>query len=142
MFKDKYPEKRIVYPTNYKQILQPLYPEIDFISHEEYSAGLGLVSLLKKTKVYVNVDVRVTPNRTVLESFYCKTPYISCTSSVTSKYYPDFTYDSMNMEHILNQYDKLINSDREGIIKKSEVLAEPDYFENAIVRIMDRLYPE
>lgn len=141
MLKEKYPDKRIVYPTNRKNILQPLYPEIEF-QDAITTNNRGLIPWLSKSKVYINPDARPGPGRAIIESFYSRTPYISSTMCYASKYYPDFTYNHMNIEKIVNQYDKLLNSNREEILKKSEQLAEEDYFDNAIQRIMNTLYSD
>jgi hypothetical protein len=47
----------------------------------------------------------------------------------------------MNFENIIDQYDKLLNSNQTEIIQKAEQLAEEDYFDKAIIRIMGRLFP-
>ena len=142
ILKEKYPDKRIVYPTLRKDILQPLYPEIEFTDAKLLPHNQGLVPLLSRSKIYINPDPRPGPGRAVVESFYCRTPYISSTMCYASKYYPDFTYDNMNFETITNQYDKLLNSNRDEVINKSEQLAEEDYFDKAIGRLMIKLYGE
>ncbi len=140
LLKEKYPNKRIVYPTAKKSILQPKYPQIEFQEAKDIN-GQGLVPWLQKSKHYISVDARPGTNRALIESFYSRTPYISSTMCYTSKYYSDFTYDGLvNFETIINQYERLLNSDREDIIRKSEKLAEEDYFDKAIVRVMERLY--
>lgn len=141
MLKEKYPDKRIVYPTAKKDILQPLYPQIEFQEVRGVANNQGLVPWLKKSKVYINPDPRPGPGRAVIEAFYSRTPYICSTMCYASKYNFDFTYDFMNFETIINQYDKLINSDRNEVISKMEQLAEEDYFDKAIRRLMERLYP-
>jgi hypothetical protein len=141
MLKERYPEKRIVYPTAKKDLLQPLYPEIEFQEVKGIANNQGLVPWLQKSKIYINPDARPGPGRAVIESFYCRTPYICSSMCYASKYYSDFTYDHINFETIVSQYDKLLNSDRNEVIKKSEQLAEEDYFDKAILRLMERLYP-
>ena len=140
MLKEKYPDKRIVYPTQYKSILQPVYPQIEFINASDISFTDGLVPLLKRAKYYINPELRPNAGRAMVESFYCRTPYVCSSLSFPSRYYPDFTYDYMSLEHIVNQYERMLNSDREEIIRKSEKLAEEDYFDKAIIRVMERLY--
>lgn len=140
LLKERYPDKKIVYPTKYKQVLQSRYPTIEFIDADLYMYNTGLVPLLQRSNIYINPELRPNPGRAMIEAFYCRVPYICSSMSYPSKYIPDFTYDNMNLEHIVNQYDKMLHSDRDEIIKKAEQLVEEDYFENAIVRIMDRLY--
>lgn len=142
MLKEKYPDKRIVYPTAKKHILQSRYPQIEFQEAVDIQ-GQGLVPWLQKSKHYISVDVRPGTNRALIESLYSRTPYISSTMCYASKYYQDFTYDGLvNFETIMIQYENILQSDRNEIIQKSEQLAEEDYFDNAIKRIMSRLYPE
>jgi hypothetical protein len=141
MLKEKYPDKKISYPTLRHEVLQHKYPEIDFIDARTLIPDLGLVPLLQRAKIYIHPDPRPGPGRAILESFYCRTPYVSSDMFYHSKYYPDFTYNYMNMEHIIDRYEKISNANREEIIKKSETLAEEDYFENAIARIVAKLYP-
>ena len=43
-------------------------------------------------------------------------------------------------ENIVNLFDKLLNSNREEIIKKAENLIEDDYIDNLMPRVMQRLY--
>jgi hypothetical protein len=140
MLKEKYPDKRVVYPTQYKSILQPIYPQIEFINASDISFTDGLVPLLKRAKYYINPELRPNAGRAMVESYYCRTPYVCSSLSFPSRYYPDFTYDCMSLEHIVNQYERMLNSDREEIIRKSEQLAEEDYFDKAIIRVMERLY--
>lgn len=140
MLKEKYPDKRIVYPTQYVNILQPRYPSIEFVHVNSVTPGSGLVDLLRRSKHYINPELRPTAGRAMVESFYCRTPYVCSSMSFASKYFPDFTYDNMNLEHIVNQYDKMLNSNRGEIIQKAEQLAEEDYFGNLMIRVMDRLY--
>jgi hypothetical protein len=141
MLKDKYPDKKIAYPTKYKQLLQSKYPTIDFIDADNYMYDKGLVPLLQRSKVYINPELRPNPGRAMIEAFYCRVPYICSSMSYPSKYILDFTYDYMNFEVILNQYERILNSNQTEIIQKAEQLAEEDYFDKAIVRIMSRLYP-
>jgi hypothetical protein len=142
MLKEKYPEKRIVYPSTWKDIMQPVYPEIEFIDTAPYMYDKGLVPLLQRSKVYINPENRPNPGRAMVEAFYCRTPYVCSRHSYAAKYYPDFTYDYFDLIHMVEQYEKILESDRDSIIKKSEQLAENDYFENKIQEIMNRLYPE
>jgi len=142
ILKEKYPDKKISYPTRHKWLLQPRYPQIDFIEAEDYMYNTGLVPLLQRSKVYINPELRPNPGRAMIEAFYCRVPYICSSMSYPAKYIPDFTYDNMNFDTIINQYEMLINSDLTKIMRTAEELAEEDYFDNAIQRIMDRLYPE
>jgi hypothetical protein len=142
MLKEKYPEKRIVYPTMYHELLTPLYPQIEFLVPDEYMYKQGMVPLLQRTKIYINPENRPNPGRAMVEAFYCRTPYVCSRHSYAAKYYPDFTYDYFDLIHMVEQYEKILESDRDSIIKKSEQLAENDYFENKIQEIMNRLYPE
>jgi hypothetical protein len=142
MLKQKYPNKKISYPTKYKQLLQSKYPLIDFIDADSYMYNQGLVPLLQRSKVYINPELRPNPGRAMIESFYCRVPYICSGMSYPSKYIPDFTYHYMNFEDIINQYEKILNIDSNEIMHKAEQLAEQDYFDNAIVRIMQRLYSD
>lgn len=141
MLKEKYPEKRIVYPTAKKDILQPLYPQIEFQEVRGIANNQGLVPWLQRSKIYINPDARPGPGRAVIEAFYSRTPYICSTMCYASKYNPNFTYDFINFETIINQYDKLLNSNREEVLSNCEKLAEEDYFDNAIKRLMKKLYP-
>ena len=140
MLKEKYPDKRIVYPTKYRKLLQPKYPQIEFLDADDYMYNTGLVPLLQRSKIYINPEARPNPGRAMIESFYCRTPYICSTLSYASKYYPNYTYDYLNFDNIVDLYGKFLEADRAEIIKKSEELAEEDYFDNAIKVWMEKLY--
>jgi hypothetical protein len=142
LLKEKYPDKRIVYPTKHKELLAPKYSQLDLIDADAYMYSTGLVPLLQRTKIYINPELRPNPGRAMIEAFYCRVPYICSSMSYPSKWMPDFTYDCMDFNKILEQYDKVINTDTNWIIKKAETLVEDDYFDKAIQKIMNRLYPE
>ena len=139
MLKEKYPEKRLVYAfrpsadyNNLHNMMKAKYPQIEF-SREP------MPELLNDSKAYINIEPRPRGGRAVLEAWYHRVPSISYSQTYFSKLFPEFAFDMLSFDKIVDSYDRLISSDYDTIIKRSEEIMEYDYFEPVYNRIIKKL---
>ena len=138
MLKEKYPEKRFVYafrnnPSYLPMMLQAQtkYPQIEFTQE-------AFPSLLDKSKAYVNIEPRPRGGRAVLEAWHHRVPSISYSQTYWAKLFPDFAFHDLSFDKMVDLYDKLISSDYNTIIKKSEETIAYDYFEPVYKRLVNK----
>jgi hypothetical protein len=140
MLKEKYPEKRCVYairntPGYYDLYnrLRVKYPQIEF-TLEPFPV------LLNNSKTYINIEPRPRGGRAVLEAWYHRVVSISYSQTYFSKLFPDFAFEKMSFDKILDSYDRMLATNNTQLIQKSEEIMEYDYFEavyNRIIKKMD-----
>lgn len=139
MIKEKYPEKRLVYAfrpgQGYTDMLNkvvPKFPEIEFTQH-------SFPELLDASKVYMNMELRPRGGRATIEAWYHRVPSISFSQTYFSKLFPQFSYDRLSFDKIVECYDRLLMSDYNEIIDYSEKVMEYDYFDMVYRRIINKL---
>jgi hypothetical protein len=139
MLKEKYPEKRFVYAfrnsPSYLPMMQQVqskYPQIEF-TQESFPA------LLDNSKAYINIEPRPRGGRAVLEAWHHRVPSISYSQTYWSKLFPDFAFDDLSFDKMVDLYDRLLASDYNTIIKKSEETMQYDYYEVVYKRLTDKL---
>ncbi len=139
MIAEKYPDKRLVIclpdEVEFKKYLIEKHPNIEFPS----SAENPLLHFMKNSKAYCNLELRPRAGRTLMESYYCRVPFISSAWTYFSKLCPDFTYSSFSVVDMFNKYELLLNSDSHKVIKYMEEKAEYDLFDNVYKRIKEKL---
>jgi len=136
MLRDNYPNFNITYSThiNDNRITNELKnSKINFVP-------FVLIHYLAKAKMYVNLEIRPRPGRSLLESFYCRTPFVSCDSTYYSKLFSEYTYSLNSIVDMFEATKKMVNSNYYELISDAEKIAEYDYFENFYKRLMKRLY--
>jgi hypothetical protein len=138
--KERHPEKRIVclVQLHHRELilkLQQQYPQIEF----PVDGVVNLMQYMKNTKVYYNPELRPRPGRALIEAYYCRVPFISCSSTYFSKLCSEFSYDQMSIVDIACIYDKLISSDINNIIKNMEERASFDFIEPVCSRIKTKI---
>jgi len=141
MLKEKYPEKRFVYAfrntPQYDRIydlVSKKYPQIEFTRK-------SMKEVLSISKCYVNLEPRPRGGRALLEAWQYRVPFISYNLTYYSKLFPDFTYSNISFDFLLELYEKVLSSNYNDIIKKSEEIMEYDYADKVyerIINILDR----
>lgn len=145
MIKDKYPDKRAVccihrHHIELIQMLQKKYPQIEFPIILKLPTQLSqILQFLRLSKCYCNPEIRPRPARALSEAYYCRTPFISSDSTYLSRLCPDFTYNGNNIVQMFNNYERMLDTSSEDIIKKMEEQAQYDMFENAYKRLKEKL---
>jgi len=139
MIKEKYPDKRVVYAfrnlPDYTPVcikMQNKFSNIEFIQY-------NFPDLLNDSKAYINLELRPRGGRAVLEAWYHRVPSISFDQTYFSKLFPEFSFDMISFDKIFRLYEKMMNSDYNKLIKKSEKIMEYDYFEKVYDRIINKL---
>lgn len=99
-----------------------------------------LVNVLPRAKAYACFELRPTCGRPAMEAFYFRTPAIFNALAYHSRLFPDFVYDNLNMQYIVDLYAKMRDSNYHEVIQKAEQLAEYDYFDNFYQRLEKRLW--
>lgn len=103
-----------------------------------------LVELLKRSKVYIDHQIRPRPGRVLDEAWYCRTPFIAHEDTYLSRIFPQYRYKKMSIDYIMDLYTGLsvrAVNDRPKLITDAARLAEWDYWENVKRRIEQRLFP-
>jgi len=139
LIKQKFPEKRVVsiihsYYGSLIDILRKKYPLIEFPND-----GTSFINYLQRAKVYCNPELRPRSGRSLVEAYYCRTPFISSSMMYHSKMCPNFTYNSSSIVDWVNIYELLINSNYKDIVFKMEEVAKFDMFENVYKRILEKI---
>jgi len=140
LIKEKFPNKRIVclvqkHHANLIQKLRIKYPEIEFPLEDVQP----LLYYMKDTKVYFNAELRPRPGRAMMEAFYCRTPFICCSSTYFSRLCKEYAYDKMSIVDIVDTYGKLLQDNFEDIKKRMEERAEFDYFKPIYNRVKKQI---
>lgn len=135
MLVDKFPSKTIVYSTNLPEnkIHPKLRNTVKFVPS-------GLIYYLGNAKSYINLELRPRPGRSLLESFYFRTPFISCDSTYFSRLFPNHTFDGYDLVKVMELCEDIISTDYNKLISEAERIAEFDYFDNFYPRLLERLY--
>jgi len=138
--KEKYPEKRIVclVQLHHKDLifkLRKLYPQIEF----PFEGVINLIQYMKDTKVYYNPELRPRPGRALIEAYYCRVPFISCSSTYFSRFCKEYCYDQMSICDIVDIYDKILQEDTNKIIQKMVERAKFDFIEPVYIRIKQKM---
>lgn len=143
--KEKYPEKRVVsciHGIHHEKIrkLAIRYPQIEFpFNSENPTNGKPLIYYLQQAKVYCNPEVRPRPGRAMMDAFYCRVPFISSSWTYFSRLCPDFKFHRNSISEIVEQYEKILNSDGNEIIKDMEEKAIYDMWYNVFSRAKKKL---
>jgi hypothetical protein len=139
MIKEKYPDKRVVYAfrdqPEYDPMLEQMsvkYPQIEFVKD-------SMANLLPETKLYINLEERPRPGRASVEAWYYRVPSISSANTYFAKLFPDFTYNNMSFDSLLDIYTMSLESDYDTVISNAERTIEYDYAENAYARMINMM---
>lgn len=135
LLKEKFPDKKIVYSIDTGHIDKYKY----YINDFTFVPG-GLINYLPNAKVYFSPEIRPRPGRALIESFYCRTPFIACSWVYHANLFKEFNYNCLSMSKIIDCYSRLLDSNYIEIIKKAEEIAEYDYFDNFYSRMISRLF--
>jgi hypothetical protein len=138
MAKEKYPNQRIacVIAGHHEPLIKTLrirYPQMEFPLNIQQDPNL--ISYLRKAKVFFNPELRPRPARALNEAYYCRTPYISASTTYHSRLCSEFAYDSINFEQMMNKYDAILKEDSNEIVKRMEERAKFDMFDQFYGRI-------
>jgi hypothetical protein len=143
--KEKYPEKRVVsciHGIHHEKIrkLVKRYPQIEFpFNPENPTAGKPLPYYLRQSKVYCNPEIRPRPGRAAMDAFYCRVPFISSSWTYFSRLCPEFKFHRNDILEIVEQYDKILESDPILLIKEMEKNAEYDLYWNVLDRAKKKM---
>jgi hypothetical protein len=134
LVKERFPDKKVVSCIHgcYGELVNKLrqkYPWIEFTTET-------FLPLLQRTKVYCNPELRPRPGRSLVECYYCRTPFIASDFMYHAKLCKEYTYSSSSIVDWVDTYEKLIKEDHRQIIVKMEERAIEDNFENVYERIM------
>ena len=140
MVKEKYPDKRIVCCTPDENEVKSKLIEKYGDRIEFATSKILFLEHLKIAKYYCNLELRPRGGRSLIESYYCRVPYISSKWAYHSNLCADFTFDSNNLVDIFNKYEQMINCDYGILVREMEFEAQYDSFENVYGRIVKKLY--
>lgn len=136
--KERHPNIRVVclVRRHHHELVDKLrnnYPQI------EYQIDGPLIEYLKDTKVYYNPEPRPRPGRAMMESYYCRVPFISCASTYFSRICEEFSYCFPSAVDVADIFDKIMSSNIDTIISTMEEKAKYDFFEPIYNRIITNL---
>ena len=134
--KEKFPDMKLMYSMQegHKERIKPFLNSGIIFVHQY------LIDNLVNSKVYINPEVRPRGGRAMLDAWYCRTPFISCDTTIYSDIFPEFSYNHFNIKKIVENYEKIRNSNYYEILKKAENRVVPMLFENKIKELMKKLY--
>lgn len=134
LIKERHPEKRVVSCIHgcYANVIERLKANFPWI---EISTE-PLLGLMQRAKVYCNPELRPRPGRSLVEAYYCRTPFISSDMMYHSKLCQEFTYKWSSIVMWADVYDEVLQSDYNEVIRKMEERAVEDNFENVYNRII------
>ena len=134
LVKQRFPEKRVVSAIHgcYIELVEKLikkYPLIEFSTE-------NFISLLQRSKVYCNPELRPRPGRALVECMYCKVPFIASEFNYHAKLCKEYTYRWTSIVDWVDTYERLLNDDWDQIVLNMEDRAIEDNFENVYNRIL------
>lgn len=138
--KSKYENLNIVfnYSISNKEVLEN---KIKYFENKGITFISGdLMDTMPRAKCYLNLEMRPRGGRAILEAFYCRTPFICFDTVFYSKLLPDFVLKSFNMENLLDNYNKLMETPYSNLIQTMELNMESFYFDNMIIKLMEKIY--
>jgi hypothetical protein len=139
MIKEKYPDKRIAQcipnDVTLKKTLINKYPKLEFLD-----STTPFITWLQHSKYYCNMEIRPRGGRCMIESYYCRVPFISSSYVYHSNLCKEFTYGSYNLKTIFNCYEYLLEHNYNELINTMEQRAENDKFDAVYSRIKEKLY--
>lgn len=140
MIKEKYPDRILAccIPNEVaiKEQLIQKYSNILFPDSK-----VSFLDWLKSSKYYCNMEIRPRSGRCLIESYYCKVPFISSWSCYHSNLMNEYTYKTYDLSDILSNYERLTAEvPHSKQIKKMEQRAKYDEFSAVYDRIMKCLW--
>lgn len=140
MVHQRYPERKlaICIPNHIqcKEALIQKYPQIMFPTDK-----VPFIDHLKRSKYYCNMELRPRGGRCLIESYYCRVPFISSWGCYHSNLMNEYTYKTYDFGNMLANYELLTTEvSHSEQIKKMEERAKYDEFPAVYDRIVKRLW--
>ena len=139
MIKEKYPKFRIAIcipdEVEIKNKLIEKYKQIEFPTSKE-----PFLQYLKFSKYYCNMELRPRGGRCLIESYYCRVPFVSSWNCYHSNLMEEFIYKNYDLTLIAKKYEEMISIKYEDLIKTMEYRAKFDNFNFVYDKIMEKLY--
>jgi len=134
--KEKFPNKEIAYSTSLPT--QKIHPQLrNIITFVPF----GLINYLKNAKIYINLELRPRPGRSLLESYYFDVPFIASSFSYFSKLFPDFTFNFLDFEFIIESCNVLLEEKNHlNYLQKAKEIMEFVYFDNFYKRLIKKIF--
>jgi hypothetical protein len=139
MIKEKHPDKKVLIcipdEVELKWKLADKYKEIEFPTSK-----IPFLEYLKHSKYYCNMEIRPRSGRCLIESYYCRVPFISSWNCYHSNLMDEFSYRNYDLVDIFKRYEEIIFIEYNDLIEMMEYRAKFDGFQYVYERIMEKLY--
>jgi hypothetical protein len=139
MINQHYPERKLACcvpnEVKIKEALKVKYPQIFFPD-----SSIPFIGWLKHSKYYCNMELRPRSGRCMIESYYCKVPFISSKYTYHSNLFYELAYNYYDTEQIFQGYDYMTSLPYEMLISTMEERATYDKFESVYNRIIHKLF--
>lgn len=139
MIYEKYPNTKITicvpdYVT-FKESVIKKYPHFSFPSSEK----ITFLNCMRDSKVYLNLECRPRGGRTLIEAYYCRTPFIACVNNYHTNLCKESSYTFNDLGEMVGGYERLLYSNHKKNIEIMEERALNDYFEPVYNRMKTKL---